>query len=322
MSNEQIIRIKDIISNLKPSNLYVKYKRLFSINWRGQSKYEDYSDNEIYLDKERCIALREIINTYGFDSVFKLANIVESQKILAETISNELTLEEISHSLITTLLNHNCSQFSHVVLVYLYEKHSDLFNTIDSEQWEQEDWLKLFLILPATPRLWVYVDRILKDDVLSRYWMQARINNYAIYIYKTEKEALDCLNRLIGANRCSVAVNLIWRLKLLFSDLFSDEEVWELLVKVATSGDSQEAVILDRQAALCLIENLQESEALNLVQKADLEILYSVWIFDTHQSQVKATYLEKRIANEPLYYLEWYQVLVSKHINVNTNIKN
>ncbi|SGZ10065.1 Putative uncharacterized protein [Moritella viscosa] len=323
MSIEEIARIEDIISNIKPSSLYIKHKHLFSMDWRGPNKYEDFNDNEAAINTERCRALREIIKSDGLDSIFKLASLVESSYILASSVSQELTHEEISSSLITALLKQDWAEFSHTALTLLYERHSDFIEKIDSECWKQKDWLKLFLILPANPKLWKDVDHILKEDYRRSYWVEANINHYsARFIYETEAEALYCLHQLIEVSRYSTAVNLTWGLRPRFAKILQDEIIWNLLVNLGTSKNAQDALNVDHQAVLELIENLQESDVLSVVQKAHVEILYSALIFDRYHSQVKAVNLEKRISNEPLYYLEWYQTLISDDITEETdNIK-
>ncbi|MEZ8405428.1 hypothetical protein CWO23_00800 [Vibrio splendidus] len=316
MSTSQVEQIDKLASLITPSNLTVKHKRLFSNDWRGRRKFEDYKVQDEFLLNERKLALREILDSSDFDTIFELVGKVDSPYMLGKVLATILMPEEVTSQLLLTVLRHPNREFSSITLSMLHEKKPHLF-PFEESNWEQQDKLELYLLLPATPTLWSNLENTLSSELMEKYWCEANINPYAIYVFNTHQEVVYCLTQLFTAQRYGVVTNLLYNIKRRFEHIMDESEIYELLIRVAK--DSESVKVVEPRAVLKLIKALQNSEILSLNKKSELEALYFPWISDNDSSGVtiKAINLEERIAKAPLFFMTFLKAAYSKDDEVN-----
>lgn len=316
MSTSQVEQLNKLTSLITPSNLTIKYKRLFSNDWRGRRRFEDYEVQAEFLLNERKLALREILDSSDFDTILDLVGKVDSPYVLGTVLTKILTSGEITSELILSVLRHPNKEFSSITLGILYDEKPHLF-PFEESNWEQQDKLELYLLLPATPTLWSNLENTLSFELMEKYWREANINPYATYIFKTHQEVVYCLTQLLTAQRYAVVTNLLYQIKYRFENIMEEPEICELLIRVAK--DSESVKVVEPRAALELIKALQNSEMLSLNKKSELEALYFPWISDNDSSGVtiRAINLEERIAKEPLFFMVFLKAMYSKIDEVN-----
>lgn len=315
MSSSVVEQCDKLALLITPSNLIIKYKRLFSNNWRGRIKSEEYKKQATFLLDERKLALREIFDSSGFDIILELVAKIDSPSILGTVLAKTLIPQEITIDLILKTLHHFNKEFSSTTLNILYKENPHLF-PFEDNNWEQQDKLDLYLLLPAIPTLWSNIENTLSFELMGKYWREANINQYAIDIFKTQEEAVYCLTQLLKAQRYGIATNLLYEISSLFDNIMEDLDVYDLLMKVAENSES--AKVVEPRSVLELIKILQNSEALSLDKKSQLELKYFFCISDTDSTGVKirAINIEERIAKEPLFFMFFLKSLQSKNDDI------
>lgn len=286
--------VADRIAPLNPSMLY---QRLFSNNDFDlfDSDDDDYNAQQVKLQDRRQAAVK-LIAAAGINDVIEFARVVESPW----QVGLALGLIASDGSFDAVLLPSMLDGDARLRDSFLYGFVSGRFQSSGMhwvEQLKIERWVpgqigQFLTFLPFSSEVWAVASRVLGEDE-SPYWTRTFANAYQangpldiavdqLLRYGRPYAAIRCLGKLRHAKIPMVSA---WIVKALLDALQSTEPTGQM--------DSHQIVEL--------IKYLQDDKTANQDDVANVEWAYLPLLDHGHDTRPKT--LERRMANEPDYYL-------------------
>lgn len=265
---------------LEPTDLLQKHEWLFRSQWVEESAEEladeghDYEKREERVAALRTDALREVHLARGPYGVTELADLGDAHYIVGYLYAGRvLEKQAVSNAIRAALApeRERLANARRLIIAGLISGCGDslereaLLDRLSSEL-SEEDFVRVLLSAPFQRSTWLRVDA-LGEQMQRAYWTEV----YPDWVRENAEEAAEAIDRLIAAKRPRAAFQSAhFNLK-----KFDPELLFRLMSAIAKSSEEPEGQFrLQQHYIEKAFERINDSTALTLDQKAELEYLY------------------------------------------------
>jgi hypothetical protein len=298
LPNERLSEASAVADRIAPRNPSMLYQRLFSNNDFDlfDSDVDDYDAQQAELQGRRRAAVKSIAAA-GIKVAIEFANVVESPWQFGFALGLTASDADFDAALLPNMLDGDARLRDS----FLFGFVSGRFQSGGMpwvEKLKIEGWLpgqigQFLAFLPFSAEVWAFAARVLGEDE-SPYWTRTFANAYQangpidvavdqLLRYGRPYAAIRCLGKLRHAKMPMDSARIV---KALLDALQSDEPTGQM--------DSHQIVEL--------IKFLQEDDTAKQGDVANVEWAY-LRLLD-HGRDTRPKILERRMANEPDFYLE------------------
>jgi SIR2-like domain len=306
LPNDILEKIETVTSQLAPTNLLLKYERLFGNNdWDLYDEEAPAEKNwEVQrqkLGEKRAKAIAEIYLAQGIDGIYKFINQVKSPNnvgiALADFNDGELTPNVIPKHINDE--SNQLKQFARGYAVEAFHKYGwNWVKAFDFTTWSINQKVELLTCLPFDIKTIAFVKELLgKKENL--YWKLAFIN-----AYHTDIDLLIVADKLLEVKRIHSAIDVLHHRFRDGKGLDIERSVKALLSINYSEDTSNQMSTYDTQE---LIKALQEDPNTPESDLFNVEWFYVPLLDELHGN--KPVILQKKLATEPPFFAELMRLM-------------
>ena len=298
LPNARLSEASSVADRIAPRNPSMLYQRLFSNNDFDlfDSDNDDYDAQQAKLQGRRQAAVK-LIAAAGIKAVIEFANVVESPWQVGLALGLIASDSGFDAALLPSMLDSDARLRNS----FLFGFVSGRFESSGMpwvEQLKIDGWApgqigQFLAFLPFSAEVWAVAARVLGDDE-SPYWTRTFANAYQA------SGPLDiAVDQLLQYGRPYAAIRCLGKLRHAKMPMDSARIVKALLDALQSAEPTGQ---MDRHQIVELIKFLQEDSTANSEDVAKVEWAY-LRLLD-HGGDTRPKTLERRMANEPDFYLE------------------
>lgn len=299
-------KIEAVTSHLAPTDLLLKYERLFGNNdWDLYDEEAPAEKNwEVQREKlgeKRAKAIAEIYLAQGIESIYRFVNQVKSPNnvgiALADFNDGELTSNVIPKHINDE--NNQLKQFARGFAVEAFNKYGwDWAKAFDFTTWGVEQKVELLTCLPFDTKTIAFVKELLgKKENL--YWKAAFIN-----AYHTDIDLIFIVDKLLEVKRINSAIDVLHHRFREGKGLDIERSVNALLSINNSEDHTNQMSTYDTQE---LIKALQADPNTPEDDLFKVEWFYVPLLDELHGN--KPVILQKKLATEPAFFAELMRLM-------------
>ena len=259
-----------LLKKIQPKDLLHKHAWLFESFYVEipTKTLRDYKKCHQDLLEARTYAIREIIESCGKNAIWDFINIVKCPESISESLVF-LYGEDFLHEI--------CQKYKHGEInedffrLYLYElcrKDINKYQVLAQHLFESDKDLAILLFAPGYIKELAELAAKFGDSTEHNYWEHVKVIPFTL------KNADEIVYKLINANRCSDAIQVIYynRKNLSMTDLEISQLIYDYVIK-----DPKQNIERDLHYIAELLETLDKSEDRRVI---DLLITIEFCLYD------------------------------------------
>lgn len=299
-------KIEAVTSHLAPTNLLLKYERLFGSNDWGLYDEEaptekNWEVQRQKLGEKRAKAISEIYSAQGIEGIYKFINQVKSPNnvgiALADFNDGELTSNVIPKHINDE--NNQLKQFARGFAIEAFHKYGwDWAKAFDFNTWDVEQKVELLTCLPFDTKTIAFVNELLGNEE-NLYWKIAFINSY-----HTDLDLLIVTDKLLEVKRIHSAIDVLHHRFREGKGLDIERSVKALLSINDSLDNTNQMSTYDTQE---LIKALQADPNTPEDDLFKVEWFYVQLLDEVHGN--KPVILQKKLATEPAFFAELMRLM-------------
>lgn len=302
LSEESLLPLEKIASQLSPKIPSLRYQRLFSE--ADSYLYEgdgDWREEQEKLFQIRKAAVGEILEEGGLAKVLEFASTVSNAHLVGGVLA-DLEQPEFDTELLPSLLDMEDKKLWSMISTYAWRKKFlggwQWFDDLDKTTWNPKQIALLLCALPFEREAWERAEKLL-DKHEEEYWKNTSANTY-----ETEDETEVALSKLLHFGRPNAVIEGLMR------DIFQKKSInpelaCDALLAIVQLDESAERI--DSYHITEIIKSLQQNEATDKDKLFHVEWSY-VPFLDRH-SDVSPITLENKLAADPDFFCELIQLI-------------
>lgn len=301
-----LVKIEAVTSHLAPTDLLLKYERLFGNNDWDLYDEEAPTEKNWEVQRERlgeirAKAIAEIYLAQGIDGIYRFINKVKSPNNVGIALANfnegELTPNVIPKHINDE--NNPLKQFARGFAVEAFHKYGwDWAKAFDYTAWGVEQKVEFLTCLPFDTKTIAFVKEILGADE-NLYWKVTFINPY-----HTDIDLLILADKLLEVKRIHSAIDVLHHRVREGKGLDIERSVKALLSINESTDQTHQMSTYDTQE---LIKALQEDPNTPEVDLFNVEWFYVPLLDELHGN--KPVILQKKLATEPPFFAELMRLM-------------
>lgn len=297
LPDEMITRLENVTKEFTPSNPFRLYQHLFTYNdFELYEKNSDWEDQKKKFDRQREIAIIEILKQKGVEGVIRFAEFV----ISPGQVGNALGVIEDSvidntlfpKYLVTTDKNHKA-----LISGYIWRRYNikgwDWCDNIYKSSWTKEQIGFFLSCLPFNKEVWGHAAEWLGKDEIE-YWSRTGAN-----AYEADDHLSFAIDKLIEYDRPRSAINCLYKMQYNKQPI-NVKQCAQALLEALSSHEPIH--VTNRYHILYLIKFLQSESS---VEKEDLlKVEWAYLPLLDRFSGAAPKFLENELANDPEFFCE------------------
>jgi len=292
-----VSQIEAVADKIAPDDLKSRHSRLF--NKESHELYEkrtDHEQQEKEVESRRQIAIKEILDEGGIDSVIQFAQNVKFPLYVGFYLGSFIDNKD-APSILKNYLNSERDSIANFIGGFVQAKHNkhgwEWVDNLNTEKWTKEQKSLFLRALPFNKETWKRAERWLEND--KEYWTQVIVRP----INLTKEEFQICAGKLLGCNRPISALDcLYWANYRKFP--LPPQQSMKILLKAKSVQESNRRIDLDQ--ATEIIKNLQSNSAVNPDDLFNVEWAYLDMLHI--QTDFSPKTLEQKLASDPKFFHE------------------
>lgn len=306
LPNDILEKIEAVTSQLAPTDLLLKYERLF-----GDSDWDLYDEEarteknwEVQrerLGEKRAKAIAEIYLAQGIDGIYRFINQVKSPNNVGIALA-DFNDGELTPNVIPKHINDKSNQLKQFALgfaVKAFDKYGwDWVKAFDFSSWLIEKKVMFLTCLPFDTKTIEFVKEILGADE-NLYWKAAFINQY-----HTDIDLIFIIDKLLEVKRIHTAIDVLHHRFREGKGLDIERSVKALLSINDSEDNMNQMSTYDTQE---LIKALQEDPNTPEIDLFNVEWFYVQLLDELHGN--KPVILQKKLATEPPFFAELMRLM-------------
>lgn len=306
LPNNILEKIEAVTSQLVPTDLLLKYERLFGNNdWdlydEEAPKERNWEVQRDRLKEKRAKVIEEIYLAYGIDGVYRFIEQVKTADnvgiALADFNNGELTSNVIPKYINNE--NMQLKQFARGFTVEAFNKYGwKWVKAFDLTNWDIEQKVQFLTCLPFDTKTITFVKETLCADE-NLYWKVAFINPY-----HTDIDLLSLADKLLEVKRIHSAIDVLHHRVRSGKGLDIQRSVKALLSINESAEQTHQMSTHDTQE---LIKALQADPNTPEDDLFKVEWFYVPLLDELHGN--KPTILQKKLATEPPFLAELMRLI-------------
>ncbi|MFV1922213.1 MAG: hypothetical protein ACMZ63_06395 [Methylotenera sp.] len=306
LPNDILEKIEAVSSQLVPTDLLLKYERLFGNNdWDLYDEEAPAEKNwEVQREKlgeKRAKAIAEIYLAQGFDGIYRFIEKVENHIAVGVAFA-DIEDGALTHCVIPKHINDEdkrLKQFARGFAVEAFHKYGwDWAKAFDFTTWAVKQKVQFLTCLPFDTKTIEFVKEILGNEE-NLYWQVAFINSYHTDIY-----LLLVVDKLLEVKRIHSAINVLHHRFREGKGLDIDRSVKALLSINDSVDQTNQMSTYDTQE---LIKALQADPNTPEDDLFKVEWFYVQLLDELHGN--KPVILQKKLATEPPFFAELMRLM-------------
>jgi hypothetical protein len=299
---DAVARIASVAAALAPTDVSLKYRRLFSD--RDFDLYEgggDWDAKRLQLNERRSNAVEEILATGGITAVFAFAELVGKPGIVGSSLA-ALPDSSLDSTVVPNLVGGGDQPLQALARGFIWGRFQQQgwhwVDAIDFSSWTVEQAASFFAVLPFEGLSWRRAEELLQDKA-GAYWERAWVTPHTampdlleaserLLLYERPDATIDCLAHLIHEKQ-----DLDSQLAMRAADAF---------LKLRDSKGRRDVYDL-----LEVLKWLQSQSLPDMTPVAQLEWAL-IPLLDGHHGAGPAV-LEQQLASHPEFFCELIQLL-------------
>lgn len=307
VSHNILQRYQKVYDAIEPTDIILKYRWLFDNVFiefpDGRYKVEGDKNQDLRhynrVKEKRTEALQILIENIGLQKCIELANTFDNSRIIGQTLSQIIELEEDTLSIFRNLKNADAN----LTLVYefiTYKVNSngekwifEIFSKLKNEGFTDNQLSELFIPLNSTKSLWDFLEKT-NPNIKSIYWNKVQPHFY----HNTTKEKITGLRYLLQYKRFISAVNCAYMIRKDLTTLL----ITEILQRVATEEASEDLILRPHEVGK-LLKEIAKRKDLDSKNAINLEWLYLTFLRSSGFAY-KPNFLYKEILEKPEFFVD------------------
>jgi len=289
LSPEFVSKIKETAKKLAPQARSNLYKRLFSERdidlLEEKGNWEEQSGK---LEERRQVAVKEILDNEGHETILRFADIVESPwKVGVSTgfIALPKLLEEENKNLVQLAGGFVCGRFASRGWVWVDE--------LNKTSWTHSQIGRFLSNLPFTEDTWKRAKEMLAESE-AEYWSRVIVN-----AYQAKGDLYVAIDKLLEYRRPSSAIRCLYRILHEKQPLDKTRTIHALFSALSTTEPVDS---MDGYYIVEIIKSLQDDPTTNLDDLGRIEWAFLPLLDGPRDATPKT--LENRLASEPAFFCE------------------
>lgn len=294
---EIISKIEDINSKLAPANPLNLYHRLF--DERDIDLFEErgnWEEQRLKLEKQRQLALNEILEYGDIKAVFEFAENVQKPSLVGLALGTEGN-SEIDEMLLPKYLEAESPKLIQFTGGYIWNSQQtrgwSWVDGLDKSKWSKTQISQFLRCLPFTVETWDRVSLWL-NSAEKEYWSKVNVNPY-----ETNDSLEFAIDQLLKYDRPNAAIDCISKIHNSKKPLNQKLTVRALLNAISSKEDLG---AMDTFNIIEIIKELQDNTETNPDDLFQIEWAY-LPLLDRYQG-ASPKLLESRLASDPVFFCE------------------
>lgn len=291
-----LMKIEAVTSQLAPTDILLKYERLFASNeWHLYDEVDgnNYQEQRDKLAEKRSLAISEIYAQGGIDSIYRFISRIEKPFNIGIALA-DFNKGELASNVIPKHINDDdqLKQFARGFVVEAFHKYGwDWVNAFDFTNWSVDQKVEFLTCLPFDTKTIAFVKEIL-GAYENLYWKAAFINPY-----HTDIDLLILADKLLEVKRIHSAIDVLHHKFREGKGLDVERSIKALLSINDSADNTNQMSNYDTEE---LIKALQEDPKTPEEDLFKVEWFYVPLLDELHGN--KPVILQKKLATEPPFF--------------------